>query len=189
MELEEIQRQHYDSYIMSIREIIKNNTNSFIDIDINSLIESPPLDSMDLIKTKFLALAKKEKIILNADKLNSIVKKYRENTMKKMEFIRNFRIEELNKVIDKNIGDSNNVIKISKQSINSINSQMKKKIKVILDESIQEDIVKKYSLLFQKDENKEIIDKIEKEMTKYLSCRGIYQKQTIESIDFKLLVL
>ena len=42
-------------------EIVNNNTNSLIDNDIIFFDKKPPLDSMDQIKTKFLALAKKEK--------------------------------------------------------------------------------------------------------------------------------
>ena len=63
-ELEKLMQQHVENYKKAVLEIVNNNTNSLIDNDIIFLIKKPPLDSMDQIKTKFLVLAKKEKIIL-----------------------------------------------------------------------------------------------------------------------------
>ena len=75
--LEEFKRQHLQTYKKAVEEIIKNNTKALIDEDICSLIKQPPLDSMDVVKNKLISLAKKEKLILNTEKLNSLVKKFR----------------------------------------------------------------------------------------------------------------
>lgn len=72
--LEEFKRQHLQTYKKAVEEIIKNNTKALIDEDICSLIKQPPLDSMDSVKNKLISLAKKEKLILNTEKLNSLVK-------------------------------------------------------------------------------------------------------------------
>ena len=48
--------------------------------DINALIKKPPLDSMDLIKSKFLDLAKRNKIILNTEELSKLLDNYRKYT-------------------------------------------------------------------------------------------------------------
>ena len=64
-ELEKLMQQHVENYKKAVLEIVNNNTNSLIDNDIIFLIKKPPLDSMDQIKTKFLVLAKKEKILYN----------------------------------------------------------------------------------------------------------------------------
>ena len=59
----DIRNQHIVNYKNTIIEVIKNNTNSLVDDDIMSLIRKPPLDSMDLIQSKFLSMAKKNKIV------------------------------------------------------------------------------------------------------------------------------
>ena len=72
-ELEKLMQQHVENYKKAVLEIVNNNTNSLIDNDIIFLIKKPPLDSMDQIKTKFLALAKKEKIILDTNNLDKMI--------------------------------------------------------------------------------------------------------------------
>ena len=63
MDLEELQKQHYNNYVEAVKETVKSNTKSLLENDINPLFKTPPLDSMDQIKTKFLVTAKKEKLI------------------------------------------------------------------------------------------------------------------------------
>lgn len=55
----DLRMQHFNSYKLAIIENIKNNTDVLID-DITLLLKKPPLDSMDIICTKFLDLAKKK---------------------------------------------------------------------------------------------------------------------------------
>ena len=73
--LKKFKEQHFNNYKLAILETIKNNTNVLIDEDMMSLIKKPPLDSMDVIKTKFLDLAKKNKIVLNTEKLDKMMDK------------------------------------------------------------------------------------------------------------------
>ena len=69
-----------ENYIKSIKECIKKNTNSLIMVDIISIIEKPPLDSMDVIKNKFLELAKRNKVIVNIDIISNMLQKYYDNS-------------------------------------------------------------------------------------------------------------
>ena len=96
---EEMKLHHIDSYKNTIIEMIKNNTNSLVDDDIMSLIRKPPLDSMDLIQSKFLSLAKKNKIVLDNDELNKIINNYRNQVMEISEKIKNIRINDLTKLV------------------------------------------------------------------------------------------
>ena len=75
--LKQLKRQHIDNYKNAIIDIITNNTNVLVDEDIMSLLRKPPLDSMDLIKSKFLDLAKKNSTILNTEELSNLLDNYR----------------------------------------------------------------------------------------------------------------
>ena len=63
--LKKFKEQHLENYKSAILEIITNNTNVLVDEDIMSLVKKPPLDSMDVIKSKFLDVAKKNKVVLD----------------------------------------------------------------------------------------------------------------------------
>ena len=58
-EVEELKRQHLNTYKNATKEIVNNNTKSLVEGDIISLVKKPPLDSMDLIKSKLISLEKK----------------------------------------------------------------------------------------------------------------------------------
>ena len=80
--LEEFKKQHIDNYRKAIIELIHNNTDVLVNEDIMSLLRKPPLDSMDSIKTKYLDLAKKNKIVLDIVKLDNMLDKYRIDVIK-----------------------------------------------------------------------------------------------------------
>ena len=58
--LEKFKLQHQNNYKKALLENIKNNTTVLFNDDISSLLKKPPLDSMDLLKKKFLDIAKKK---------------------------------------------------------------------------------------------------------------------------------
>ena len=76
--MENFKKQHLSNYKNAVIDLVKNNTDALIDNDIISLIKSPPLDSMDVIKSKLLSLAKKEKVILDSSKMNFILNNFRD---------------------------------------------------------------------------------------------------------------
>ena len=188
-ELEKLMQQHVENYKKAVLEIVNNNTNSLIDNDIIFLIKKPPLDSMDQIKTKFLALAKKEKIILDTNNLDKMICNFRKDVIHKIETINKIRIDEITAIINSiNINEENQVIKITKKELSSINKIIKKNVKQIIDESVQKNILDNICNIFTNDVDNDKKQKISKEIFKFLDKRGIYQKQLLENIDFKILV-
>lgn len=185
--IKKLKEQHIDNYRNAILENIKNNTNVLVDEDIMSLTRKPPLDSMDLIKSKFLALAKKNKIILDTGELDKILDDYRKYNKKCFDKIKDIRLSELsNKVTKTKLDKSNDVIKINKKDFTSINKQIKKLIKEQLKESFEKKISKNVDKVFVKDTSDDVKSKITSEITKYVN--GSYQKQLLESVDIKILV-
>ena len=188
-ELETLQRQHYQAYVKAVKEIINNNTIALVDSDIAPLIKKPPLDSMDQVKSKLLALAKKENLVLETETLNLIVSQFREKLENRFQIIKKIRLDglflEIDKILEKK---DEQIIKITKKQLNSINSQIKKEIKDILNDLVQKNIINNLDKLFVEQDKEIKINRIKSDIFKYLNSRGIYQKQLLESIDFKILV-
>lgn len=181
----ELQKQHYDNYVEAVKETVKANTLSLLENDINPLFKTPPLDSMDQIKSKFLLVAKKEKIILETDNLNKLLNNFRKNieiSLNKIVDIRN------NDIIDsfKDLIKEEKILKVTKTQMNNSSKKIKKIIRDELDNCIKKYIIDKINTVFSKEEKGK--DKSVNEIKKFLDSKGIYQKQVLESIDFKLLV-
>ncbi|MBQ3297252.1 MAG: hypothetical protein IJJ63_01020 [Bacilli bacterium] len=182
----DIRNQHIVNYKNTIIEVIKNNTNSLVDDDIMSLIRKPPLDSMDLIQSKFLSMAKKNKIVLKSDELSKILNNYRHEIIGLSDNLKKIRVDELVKKVNSSKLKDNEILKINKKDFTEINKEIKKLIKGKVNDTIQKEILDKVELLFSKDINSDIKDKIKKEITKYLKKQ--YLSQLIENIDIKILV-
>ena len=99
--LKNLKEQHFNNYKKAILEIVKNNSNVLVDEDIMSLFRKPPLDSMDLIKSKCLDLAKKNKLVIDVTSLDNMLDKYRTNLFELCDCIKKTRILELENVINK----------------------------------------------------------------------------------------
>ena len=128
--LEEFKKQHLDNYKKAILELVNNNTDVLVDEDIMSLIRKPPLDSMDLIKSKFLDLAKKNKIVLEAVKLDELLEEYRNIIIKVCGSIKKERVSILSKVVSNtSLEKETDVIKFNKKDFNDINKNIKKILK------------------------------------------------------------
>ena len=97
--VEEFKKKHFENYKNAVMETVKNNTTVLFRDDIKSLLQKPPLDSMDLIKCKFLELAKKHKIIIQADSLNRVLENYRKDVIAYLSSWQKTRIEELSKIV------------------------------------------------------------------------------------------
>lgn len=185
--IEELKKNHIKSYKNALIENIKNNTNVLVDEDIMSLLKKPPLDSMDVIKSKFLDLAKKNKIVLNTENLNSIMDKYRDDLIKVCRDLKKIRIDSLNlKVEEFKFEKDSDVFKLTKKDFMLINKELKKTIKEHLNKYLEKDILKKIDCLFLDVVDLDIRKKITSEVTKFVN--GSYQRQLLESIDFKVLV-
>ena len=182
--IEQLKIQHFNTYKSAIIETIKNNTHVLTNDDLMSLLKKPPLDSMDSIKSKFLSLAKKNKIILNNESLNSILDSYRDNLVKCIPKIAKKRNEYLLAIVNR-YEDSNSIIKILKKDFNTLNKDIRKLFKDNLDKS-NNSLIDKFNSIFSNDINNDIKEKIIHDVTKYV--RGSYEKQLLENVDIKILV-
>ena len=118
----EFKKQHIETYKNAVRENILNNTNVLVDEDIMSLLKKPPLDSMDFIKSKFLDLAKKNKIVLNTEELSKILDNYRKYLLKCLADIKKLRVDTLTEIIGKvDFSKDSDFIKFKRGDFNNIN--------------------------------------------------------------------
>lgn len=185
--IEELKKNHIKNYKNALMENVKNNTNVLVDEDIMSLLKKPPLDSMDVIKSKFLDLAKKNKIILNTENLNNMMDKYRDDLVKVCRELKKVRIDGLNSKIEEfKLEKNSDVFKLAKKDFTVINKEIKKIIKEHVNKYLEKDVLKNVDCLFLDDIDIEVKKKIVTEVTKFVN--GSYQKQLLENVDFKVLV-
>jgi hypothetical protein len=185
--IKKIKEQHIDNYRKAILENIKNNTEVLVDEDIMSLIRKPPLDSMDLIRTKFLDLAKKNKTILNIEELNDILNNYRNDISTCLKKIKKLRIDELSKKTDIIlVEDDTEVIKIIKKDFINLNKQIKKIFKDQLQSSFDDKIIKNINNIYLDNLDDDIKNKITQDISKYI--KGSYQRQLLDNLDIKIMV-
>lgn len=183
-QIEQIKQQHFNTYKSAIIETIKNNTNVLTDEDITSLLKKPPLDSMDLIKSKFLSLAKKNKIVLNTEGLSTLLDDYRENLLKCIKKIKKTRNDSLIDVVD-SFKDTESVIKLMKKDFNTVNKNIRKIVKDTLEDGFKK-FFNKIDQVFVEDIDSNTRDKIVKDIEKFIN--GTYERQMIENVDIKILI-
>lgn len=185
--LEDLKKQHLDNYKQAIIEIIHNNTDVLVNEDIMSLLRKPPLDSMDLIKSKYLDLAKKNKIILNTIKLDELLLGYREEIIKCCDEVKRLRINALKEIVEKTQFSKNtDVIKFNKKDFNEINKKLKKLMKEQFQDCVERMIIKRVDTVFSAEIEDMTKKKICDDIVKFV--KGAYQRQLLENIDFKILV-
>lgn len=183
----EFKKQHIETYKNAVRENILNNTNVLVDEDIMSLLKKPPLDSMDFIKSKFLDLAKKNKIVLNTEELSKILDNYRKYLLKCLSDIKKVRIDSLTEIIGKvDFSKDSDVIKVKRGDFNNINKEIKKSINTYLSDGLEKQILKNINNVFKSDVEETAKNKIITDITKYI--KGAYHKQLIDNLDMKILV-
>lgn len=186
-EINKMKLEHERGYKNTILDIIKNNTNVLVNEDIKTLLSTPPLDSMDTIKSKFLELSKKNKTILNTEKLNNMISKYRNSLLKCSKEIYDLRINVLNnKVENIDLEKKGSIIKINKKDFNDLNKKIKNILKESLKDSYDDIIDKQIKTIFDDKIDEEIYDKFYKDISKYI--KTTYQKQLFESLEIKILV-
>ena len=183
--VEELKKQHFDSYKATLLTIIENNTNILVNEDIKSLIKKPPLDSMDVLKNKFLDLSKKNKIVLNTDELSKLLDNYRENLNKSIDEIKKERISILSKKVNSFKYKENEVLGLYKKDFISLDKVLKKILKDNMISSYEK-IFKNINKIFDKDIDDSIKNKIIEDINKFISKN--YQKQIMDGFDIKVLV-
>ena len=181
-EIEKIKKQHFESYRESILFNLENNSKTLIKEDIYSLIKKPPLDSMDLIKNKFLDISKNNKIVLNNEDLNSVLDEYRNNIIDKLDDLIKKRVDYFSKVINKyKRKDDSTYIRILKKDFVDFDKIMKKDLKNIIDNNM-EIIINNLNIIFGDSYSK----KIDSSINKFL--KKDYYKSLFENIDIKIMV-
>lgn len=186
-DLDYLKKQHIKNYKNMALQMILNNNNSLFDEDITSLIKKPPLDSMDLIKSKLISISKKEKIILNTDEYNKRIDNYREDMIKICNKNKEIRLKYYNDIVNSFNFNNNNkdVIKILKKDTNDLNKEIRRSFKEGIIKSINNNFDKDFNSLFNDIDNKNM-DDVYKKVFKYLN--STYVKQLLENIDIKILV-
>ena len=185
--IKKMKQQHFESYKNAILENIKNNTTALVDDDIVSLIGTPPLDSMDLIKNKILELAKKNKIVLNTEELSNVLYLYRNSLSGCCNKIKDKRIKILSKKVqDYSFTGGTETIVFYKKNFISLNKDIKKILKDQLIVSLEKKFLINVSNVFDSNIENYIKEKVILDITKYM--KGPYQKQLLENFDIKVLV-
>lgn len=182
---EDFLKQHIERYRSAILEIISNNTSVLVD-DILSFIGKPPLDSMDFIQSKFLDLAKKNKIVLNTEELKDLLGKYRSELIKCCDMIQAIRIRTLVDKVEKFDFSSDNVFSFYKKDFSSLNKEIRKILKKQLSCSLETILLEKMISVFPNDIDESVSKKMSEEVLRYM--KGNYQRQILETLDMKLLV-
>ncbi len=186
IEVEEFKKQHFANYKQAIIENIKKNTSTLVDEDIMSLLKKPPLEAMDLIKVKFLDMAKKEKIVLNTENLDKIIDNYRRKVIGCLDEVKeNREMSLIKKVDDFKMIKETNIFKLSKKDFGEVNKTNKNLIKKTIQEALVTEILDKIKTVF-KDEEELHEEKLANELGKYL--KGTYLRQVLENIEFKVIV-
>ena len=179
-EIEDFKKQHLDTYKNATKEIISNNTKSLVEGDILSLVKKPPLDSMEVIRTKMISLAKKDKIVLDSEELEKILDRYRKDVSKSILTLIEIRNNPLLEKIDLfSPSRETEIIKISKKDLDSINKNIKKKVKEIIKNSNEKVLFTKIDALYDNED-------ISKEFKKFMNSN--YSRQLSDNIAIKILV-
>ncbi len=185
--IEKMRQQHFESYKQALLENIKNNTTVLVDDDIMSLIGTPPLDSMDLIKNKILELAKKNRIVLNTEELSNMLDLYRNSLFDCCDKIKNKRVNILSKKVhDCSFSGGTDIIIFYKKDFINLNKDIKKILKDQLSISLEKKFLNKVEQVFDFNIDESIKNKIIVDITKYM--KGSYQRQLLENFDIKVLV-
>jgi len=184
-EIKKLKEQHFELYKKALLDNIITNSNVLFDEDVSSLIKKPPLDSMDLIKSRFLTIAKKNKLIINNELLDKYLNKYRNDIMSLFNAFKDERISVLSSNINKNKLKDDETFKLMKKDFNSYNKKMKKDFKDNVILLLDKNIIKNIDKLF-KSIDLDNYEKVKKEIIKYL--KNNYLKQLLENLDIKVLV-
>jgi len=186
IEVEELERQHLETYKNVILELICNNTKTLVEEDIFSLLKQPPLDSMDAIRNKIVNLAKRFEVILDTDAFNKLLSDYRMSLVNSFADVGSDRISVLSTLVEKFAPvKETDIIKFPKKEFTAINKKMKKEAKKIIIDSNQI-LLNGLPLVFKDRMDEECKNDVISIMSKYLASN--YCKDLVESMELKLII-
>ncbi len=174
--------EHKRIFISASGELVNNNTNSLIEDDVITGIIDPPLEAMDIIKSRFLSVAKANNLILKTDVLNQLLSNYKDKLKEKFIKIGDKRKKFVSKHIEKIEDDKSlNLVKELKKELVKFDKEIKKESKELVLDLINKELVSKIDNI-----NSEIEPKYKKEMIRFLQVT--YVKQFLELLEMKLIV-
>lgn len=180
----EILKQHQNIFLGATKELIKNNTKTLLEDDLMPLFSTPPLETMDHIKQKLLAIAKTNHLILDTETVDKILINYREKLQLEVSYISSHRIEVLTNLMEKlDYSKVDLTLKKIKTELVKLDKEIKKNCKEKMKLQNENMIIQQLPILIK---DKTLVPVIEKELTKYLQTT--YVKQQLEMIDMKFMV-
>ena len=185
-DIDDFKNKLIENYIKSIKECIKKNTNSLIMVDIISIIEKPPLDSMDVIKNKFLELAKRNKVIVNIDIISSLLENYRNNLASCCDDIISYRDEYLFSLVSAHNFDGSSIFVFYKKDFLSLDKIIRMKVKECISMANDSLFNDNFSSIFKDTIDIELQKKYINDLSKFLNTN--YKKTVLENLDMKLMV-
>ena len=185
-DIDDFRNKHIENYIKSINECIKKNTDSLVMVDIISIVEKPPLDSMDVIKNKFLELAKRNKVIVNIDIISSLLEKYRNDLASCCDDLMIFRNEYLLSLVSNHHFDGHSIFVFYKKDFSSLDKNIKAKFKNCINIANDSLFKNNFSSIFKDIIDIELQNKFINDMSKFLNSN--YKKNLLENLDMKLMV-
>ena len=181
-DIEKLKDEHFNTYKNAVIANIENNSTILVKEDLYSLINKPPLDSMDLLKNKIIDLAKKNKIVIDNNDLDKILDNYRKKVIKEFDnFIKTRTTFYTDLVSSIKRENDSTTIKILKKDLSNYNKKMKKDIKKIIEDNTNSLILKKSINIFKVDDSN-----INSDLNKFIN--KTYIKQFLENVDIKILV-
>ncbi len=178
------EQAHKENYLQAVKELIENNTTALIQDDIMPLFNKPPLDSMDLIRSKFLSLAKEQKIVIDSQTFNQLLETYQQEMQEAMQKIGKIRVDNLFGLLKSFEEDKEESIKILKKDLIQIDKRLQKEVKQTLEEKSTTILLHNLASVFPIKE--EALGALEKQMKEFIKKK--YCKQILESLDIKILV-
>ena len=178
--------QHTDNYIKAIKECIKKNTDSLVFVDIMSIIDRPPLDSMDVIKNKFLELAKRNKVIVNIDIISDLLEMYRSDLSSCCNDIMNYRNDYLFSIVSNHNFSDCSIFVFYKKDFLPLNKSIKSKLKDYFEKANVNLFNRNFKSIFKDSIDVELQNKYINDLSKFL--RSNYKKKIVEMLDMKLMV-
>ena len=181
-DIEKLKDEHFNTYKNAVIANIENKSTNLVKEDLYSLINKPPLDSMDLLKNKIIDLAKKNKIVIDNNDLDKILDNYRKKVIKEFDnFIKTRTTFYTDLVSSIKRENDSTTIKILKKDLSNYNKKMKKDIKKIIEDNTDSLILKKSINIFKVDDSN-----INSDLNKFIN--KTYIKQFLENVDIKILV-
>lgn len=98
--LEKYQKQHDQNYHDAVIDTIRDNNAILVEEDLIPLFKKPPLDSMDVLKSKILGVAKDTGVILSLEELEHMMEQYRSDMIEHVKEAGTFRKEQIEKKIN-----------------------------------------------------------------------------------------